>query len=156
MSRTKEIDRKFIFEVIGLIAVVFSLVFVALEIQQNSLLMRAQIRDSIAEKQVSFFSMSGGSLETSVVVSKALIENGELNFAERQLFSHWLSAAFRMWENEWYQFENGLFEESEFLSRIETWRGLLNIPIARNLWSNLSRSFSPSFVTQMNSLIIDQ
>ena len=58
-----------------------------------------------------------------------------------------------MWENEWYQYQRGLFEEDEFLNRLELWRGILNQTKYTEEWETLKYSFSPTFQAILDSLI---
>jgi len=148
------IDKRFLIETIGLIAVVLSLIFIAIEVQQNSLLMRSQIRDSVTDKQIAFYSILGANPETSEIMIKALT-GGELSPAESSQFLHWSSASLRMWENEWFQYQNGLFDEDEFAPRMEVWKGLSVFPGFRDMWNSQSNSYSPSFRAQLNAILND-
>jgi hypothetical protein len=148
-----DIDRKFFIEVVGLLAVVLSLIFLGLEVQQNSLLMRSQVRDSITDKQIAFFSLIAGNSETANSVQKAIAGAPDMSPAEQQQFLHWSSAALRMWENEWYQYQNGLFDQSEFTPRMEVWRALARNPSFRDQWRSSMTRYSPDFREQMDILI---
>ncbi len=150
-----EIDKKLAVEGIGLLAVVLTLIFLAVEVQQNSLLMRSQIRDSITGKQIDFYSIIGGSIETSEIIAKVLEGNDDVSRAEQQVFQHWASAALRMWENEWFQFQNGLFEEEEFVPRMQVWARLAPQPGFRTVWLSVKGWYSPDFQAQVNRVIDD-
>ena len=61
---------------------------------------------------------------------------------------------FRIWENEFYQFQSGLFEESEFEPRLTAWRaGIQNNEGTRAIWEGTYESYSPDFVELVNTLI---
>ena len=135
------------------VGVLLGIFFLAFELQQNTQMMRTQTRDGIADKQLSFFSIAGSDLETSRIVSRGLRENAELDSAEDWLLGQWMSGALRMWENEWYQFNNGLFDEAEFRPRMELWARFLRYPRFRENWQNAKFSYSPSFREQMDSLL---
>lgn len=146
------IDKKLLIETIGLIAVVLSLIFLSIEVQQNSLLMRSQIRDSVTDKQIAFYSILGANPEASEIIIRGLTGD-ELSNAESSQFLHWASASLRMWENEWFQFQNGLFDEEEFKPRMEVWRGLTRFPGFKDLWNAQSNSYSPDFRNELNAIL---
>ena len=147
-------EKKLLIEAIGLIAVVLSLIFLAIEVQQNSLLMRSQIRDSVTDKQIAFYSILGANPEVSEIMIRALTGE-DLSNAESSQFLHWASASLRMWENEWFQYQNGLFAEEEFAPRMEVWRGMSRFPGFRDLWNAQRNSYSPNFRNQMNAILGD-
>jgi len=139
-------------ETVGLFAVVLSLIFLGVEVQQNSLLMRSQIRDSVTDKQIAFYSILGENADASEIISRGLL-GSELSPAESSQFLHWSNAALRMWENEWFQYQNGLFDEDEFTPRMEVWRGMTQFPGFRNMWNTRSNSYSPGFRDQMDRIL---
>jgi hypothetical protein len=130
-------DKRLLIESIGLAAVVLSLIFLGIEVQQNSLLMRSQIRDSVTNKQLDFYTISGASAEASDVIARALRGTVEGNLSEQQQFTHWANAALRMWENEWFQYQNGLFDDEEFLPRMEVWRRMTQFPGFQMMWNGI-------------------
>ena len=60
---------------------------------------------------------------------------------------------FRMWENEWYQFKKGLFDASEFDSRVVTWKRNINVEIRKEIWFTQRESYSKDFSDYLNSII---
>ena len=60
-----------------------------------------------------------------------------------------------MWENEFLQYKQGLFEAKEFEARLEMWRTTIIIPPYLVLWESQRYSFSPSFVEFVDTLITE-
>jgi len=59
----------------------------------------------------------------------------------------------RMWENEWYQYKMGLFDEEEFNSRVNTWKTNINVSINQNIWKSIRNDFSKDFRVYLNNLM---
>ena len=131
-----KIDIKQTVEVIGLVSVVASLTFVGFEIRQNTVVARAQARDSISDKLINWELMVATDQAASEVWSKGnrgdpLERDGE--YSSYQLI---VNAQFSMWENEFYQYKLGLFEEEEFIARMVRWeRSIVGLAGYRDQWN---------------------
>jgi hypothetical protein len=95
---------------LGNLGVVLGIIFLAVEIRLNTSMTESQTRDAITEKQVAFYEL---------VLSDPLITQAWVN----SLSEDWepttelgveelrnemvLRSEFRIWENEWYQYEKG-------------------------------------------------
>ena len=98
------------------IGVIGSLIFLGLELRQNTDMIQSQTRDAMTEKQMQFYR---GLYENDDVADLWVlarnfpddIEDGTSDFWKWRFY--WLTQL-RMWENEWYQYQRGLFEEDEF------------------------------------------
>ena len=108
--------------------------------------MKAQTRDSISEKQIEWFLSVGTNPYSADIQFRG--QRGQEGLSpdsqERLTFGLVNQSNFRMWENELYQFEMGLFDESEFWPRVDTWKRLLerNAGI-REVWISTNASYSP-------------
>ena len=95
------------------LGVLVGIIFLAIEMDQNTAMMRAQTRDAMTEKQMSFYSQI---LEDPGITESFLTISGyvdEFNLQSAQANNLYRSQL-RMWENEWYQYQQGLFEDEEF------------------------------------------
>ncbi len=137
------------------IGVIGSLIFLGLELRQNTDMIQSQTRDAMTEKQMQFYR---GLYENDDVADLWVlarnfpddIEDGTSDFWKWRFY--WLTQL-RMWENEWYQYQRGLFEEDEFLNRLELWRGIVNQTKYTEEWKTLKYSFSPTFQAILDGLI---
>jgi len=60
----------------------------------------------------------------------------------------------RLWENEWYQYQQGLFEPEEFEPRIYIWERIINgAPGMQRVWEEQREAYSPEFQALIDSLI---
>ena len=121
------------------IGVIAGVIFVGFEIQQNTEMMRAQTRDSIAEKQLMWTDWAANEYGARILAEA--MGDGSPNDWSRAFL---MSAMLRIWENEHYQYSLGLFDESEFQPRRELWKfNIRNMGIAR--WEEIRRWYSPAF-----------
>jgi len=111
----------------------------------------------MTEKQLGFYSLVIENPVAAEVLSKSRLEGFEYQpgQVEYTRFAFLVFSQFRMWENEFYQYNQGLFDAPEFESRIEVMKqNLANIGYVE-LWKQQENTFSPSFREFLNQLIID-
>jgi hypothetical protein len=136
------------------IAVVAGIVFLALELNQNSRMMHAQTRNAItgAILDFQFNAETSGLREVAV---KANIDPSSLTAAEAQKVGQLYVSNLRLWENIHYQYRNGVFDEAEFAAERNSWRVLGDrSPALRYVYCQLKQqgSLSPAFVAEMDKL----
>ena len=136
------------------VAVVIGIVFVALELNQNSRMMKTQTRNAITESILNFqFNAQSSGLRD--VEEKAARDLSSLTAEEtRQLFQLYVSNL-RLWENIHYQYRNGVFDEDEFAAERNSWRALgERTPLLRGVYCQLKQrgALSPAFVTELDKL----
>jgi hypothetical protein len=103
------------------IAVVAGIVFLGLELHQNSQMMRAQTRHELAAGGVELNALTAtdGALASIVLNHRA----GEsLSGVEQRRRASYMNAWLRYWEDVHYQYRNGLYDEGEFAQQREAIR----------------------------------
>ena len=142
-------------EIAGIFTIVLSLILVAYELRQNTMMMRAQTRDSITEKQMTLNSWIATNEYTADIAyrgGRGLIEPGT---PDGIAFDQLLTGVFREWENSLYQYDQGLFAEPEFAARKESWSVFLRVHGVRAHWERRRKNFSPSFRAEIDRVIED-
>ena len=145
-------------EIISLIAnvgVIGSILFLGLEMRQNTEMIKSQTRDAITEKQMMWYTSLVENEDLAVIWNNSSAEPTILQRGTPEYYrwNFYILENFRMWENEYYQYQQGLFDSSEFEPRLITWAFVLNRPMSIEWWQTAKRSFSPNFVSLMDSLI---
>lgn len=146
------------FSIIANIGVIASIVFLAVELQQNTNMMESQTRNSIVENQLSFYERGILNSEFAEVANRLRREpdaypDGSTEYFQYQLF---VLSQLRMWENEFFQFQKGLFEADEFDARTNTWRFNIGLTSIREAWERQQDQFAPSFRDYLNEIIEEQ
>lgn len=137
----------------GAIAVVVSLIYLAVQVRQNTRAVKGQTAHAITERQQAELHWSH---EIAGVFTKAIETPGELSSAEAWSLSEWLNAAIVMRQNEYRQFKLGLVEP-------EVWRQsegvivmLLGFAWSRNWWNVIGRDqVSPDLAERVDGLLED-
>lgn len=138
----------------------FLLIFLAVELQQNTQAIQAQTRDSITEKQMTYLGWLATSPELAAVNAK--VESGDagaLSDVERQHWQGFAGGRLREWENSFYQNERGLFSQDEFEVRRQLWRSTLAQGLRsgayRDFWALARDSFAPSFRAEIDRIVAE-
>ena len=137
-------------EIISLIAnigVIASIIFLGLEMSQNTDMMRSQTRNAMTENQMNFFEgiIESRNFAETFIAIRGDSDNFPTGTPERMQYTFFFLTQLRMWENEWYQYQQNLFDAAEFESRLELWDFSMNFQINREVWDTQRYSFSSDF-----------
>ncbi|MGB4246646.1 MAG: hypothetical protein WBJ75_02910 [Pseudohongiellaceae bacterium] len=134
------------------VAVIMGIIFLGLEIRQNTEMMRSQTRDAISEKQMMFSEWVATEIDLAVAIAK--VNAGEpLDPGERMMHAYFLAGVWREWENSHYQFQQGLFDRDEFEPRMERWRSTMRVKAVRDSWVATRMNYSPSFRAEVDAIV---
>ena len=150
MSKAKEA-----ISLIANIGVIGSIVFLGIEMQQNTDMMQSQTRNSIVENQLTFYELIVDNADFSEIASDFRINPNAypIDSSERFRYVFYTLSQFRMWENEWYQFQKGLFDANEFQSRVVTWQRNMDVEAKKEIWLTQRDAWSKDFRDYLNSII---
>ncbi len=137
------------------LAVLASIVFLAVEIQQNTEMTRAQITQSRAETAIVMAEMMFNSEYIPAILEKAN-SNESLTYQESVRYSGWLRATLRNIDNNYQQSRSGLLGEhipraSAYVIRAV----ILSNQTARNYWSENKTTFSDEFIIFVDDVLSD-
>ena len=134
--------RKEVIETVGLIAVVASLVFLALEIRQNTDALYSESRQSVlVAAQTELLQL----VENPGLVVSATKEE-PLTEEEQVALGAWLAAAMRAREYSWLQYRDGSIDDAQWETEVFVIRWMLDSERTRQWWVNIGRrNVSPGF-----------
>lgn len=110
----KKIDLGKIIQIVASVGVVVGLVFLVVEINQNTQATNTASRDAAVEHVLHFFKQS----MDSQVIARAqhkMESGGELDDFERQQLWRYQYYNFKIFENIFIQYQEGLFSDSEWI-----------------------------------------
>ncbi|MDA9004215.1 hypothetical protein N9J28_00225 [bacterium] len=144
--------------IIANIGVVVSIAFLGIEMQQNTAMMQSQTRNSIVENQLSFYERGIDNSEFAEVITKLRLDENAYptGSTERYQYSLFIISQLRMWENEFFQYQKGLFEADEFEARTNTWKVHIALTSKLNIWRTQENQFAPRFRNYLNDIINEQ
>ena len=134
------------------IGVIGSIIFLGLEMHQNTEMMQSQTRNSIVEHQLFLYEKV---LENTEIfdITDRLNANLDVTETERNQLHFWILSQLRMWENEFYQYQIGLFDSDEFEARTNTHRDQLTIKSNVAVWERYKHWFAPDFQIYLNEIV---
>ena len=134
------------------IGVIGSIIFLGLEMQQNTEMMQSQTRNSIVENQLSVYEKMVENPELFDIADKRSA-NLDVADAERQQLHVFILSQLRIWENEFYQYQIGLYAAEEFEARKIWWGRIMSRPVNLQTWRVEQETFYPDFRIYMNELL---
>ena len=131
--------------------VVAGIVFLGIEIQQNTNMMQAQTRSVITQNTMSVFTPD---LETAKFINRGYV--GEIapgRTGDWLFFQGYVQRVLKTWENEYYQSEQGLYDKDLLRAHQRTWTQVLKLPGVRMVWQYVGEGYSPKFRQHIDQLI---
>jgi len=135
------------------IGVLLGLLLLALELNQNREMMRAQTRHDMAMGIVDLLQVPAGNEQLADLMYRAET-GGELTPQEQYRFNMRSNALLRYWENAHYQYRVGLYDDVEFSKQKEAWRSALQRSAGmRTYWCDVRTLYSPEYMAEMDALM---
>lgn len=140
-------------EILSSVAILVTLVYLAVEIQQNAEATRANTRQAILDSDQQFLQLFVDSPELNLLWYKP-----ELSDQEKVRLSYFLLIHMRMRESNWFQYESGILDERTWRSYRGSIVAMLSAPRTRAWWESLGveRIFNLDFVSVVDNLIADE
>jgi hypothetical protein len=137
-------------ELIAAVATVITLLYLAVQIRQNTRAVRGSAIQGMTE--TSQFELHWAH-ELAAVWTKSIERPAELTSAEAWSLNAWLRAALVARQNEFFQYRMGLLDAEIWAASQGIIRIILSSPWTRNWWDVSGRGgLSPAFVSHIESL----
>jgi len=143
-------------ELVSGVAVLVTLIYLIVQLRQNTATIRAQTRGLLTQQSIRVQSLLLENPHVAEVVAKS--RKGEvLDDREELIDLTRCFVWFRHWENVHYQYRQGLYDEAEYLAqrRAIAWRMNEGDPALRRVWAGVKQRYSPDFVEEMESVIAE-
>ena len=136
------------------IGVLAGIIFLGIEMQQNTEMMRAQTRQAVTGNSNAVNSIVGGDL----MVASTVIEGFRGDFepmdpGEVLLVNSIFTMNLRNAENELYQHEIGLLDDDEYLPRLAWLKTNLAFPGPRRIWERTREHYTSDFQIVVDEII---
>jgi hypothetical protein len=147
----KKSDLRRTVEIVANVGVIAGIVFLAVELSQNTDAQRSQTVQALQTEFREIFDFSPELLSASF--KSPADRTDEERFLRRQFFSR----VMRIYENQWYQFERGYLDEELFRGYQQHMRITLASDDLRELWNQRKELafFHPEFVAYVDSFIAE-
>ncbi len=140
-------------EILSSVAILITLVYLVVEIQQNSEATQAETRQAILDSDQQYLEFYVDSPELHLLQFEA-----DLSDEERIRLSFVLTTFVRMRENNWLQYENGTLDDVTWQAYRLSVIAQLSTPQARKWWQNfgVERIFDSEFISLVDELLANQ
>jgi hypothetical protein len=138
-------------EFVGAVAIVITLVYLVIQIRQNTRMMRASIRQARSDSAVHLYSLGA----TSVVAEIREKESrGEaLTALEEERMFLWNICLWRQQQTVFFQAQDGLLDMQTANEQSAIVRTLMQYPSARRFWADQRHTFDSRFVARIDDTI---
>ena len=141
-------------QVIGIFAVVASLIFVGLELQQSRQIALADVFQQRAGLAIQVQQGSYGDTNYQEILFRHLegepvsqLEVGMLQFRQNPWFSYW--------ENSYFQYKIGLLSEATWQSSRNTIKQRLSSPIYQEWWERERENWKSDFAQEVDNVLLE-
>ena len=134
-----------IFEIIGLLSVIGSLIFVGIEINQNTSAVRGATQQEVSSQISEFYKIGIENERMAYITYQAMngdITKDDLNDTDYQRFLFLSMMGFRRVENVYLQYKNGFLDKVAF-DRIGM--AFYQTNLVREIWEARREAFDPDF-----------
>ena len=140
-------------EVAGAAGVIITLVYLAIQIRQNTKAVRLNTIRSTNEAFRSQDALIGGSNEVAEVYATGLTEPEKLNFTERVQFYALLHNKVRVYEEAFYQHTEGALDPRVWAGMHRQMLNTSTLPGFKVYWQDRRDWYSSSFQNQVESVL---
>jgi hypothetical protein len=145
-------DYALIAEIIGATAVVVSLIYVGISVNQNT----DAVMVSNHQALIAMDHNTNGWIRDSdfaAVVEGAMNGTADLTPGQAQQFQHYLADKFNAWEFAFLTHESGMMEDNIWQGWDGHYRTLLKQPGGRQFWGDGRDGFSPAFRAYLDAIL---
>lgn len=137
-------------QIVGVIVVVITLIYLAAQVRQGNLFARAQVRQRMIEQADA--ELYAQMADPSITYSN--VRDGPLSEEEQAKLSLFLIAFMRQREWEWFQFQDGVIDEDVYRAYHDVIAIHLGTPRGRKWWGALGKfAFNSTFVAEVDRLL---
>ena len=136
---------------VGGIAVIATLLYLAVQVRQNTRLMRASALSNVAAANVSFNQVLGTDAAAARVFQVGLEDFRSLTGEEQRQFINLLRTVFAFHQHVYQQYAAGLIEEEDWIHELNVTAQVLALPHIRSWWEHRKDAFVPEFREAIDS-----
>ena len=136
-------------EILGALAVFASLIYLALQIKQNTLSLRASAKHDASSRQLEYFDTLLENSDLRTVYRKGLKDFSPLDLDDQDVFWMLMYKAFFSFSEAFYGYKHAHFDEEQWLETSEALNWHLSHAGARDWWRHPRRRAFPSDFTDL-------
>jgi len=141
-------------EIIGVFAVVISLIYVGLQVKQNTHVVRLNTVHNVAEGQRESNALMAANGELCEVIFKGMQDIGNVSGAEKMRFYILIHVLFRPLEDAYFQYQEGALEEKQWQALSRQFINFIKLPGLLTYWEERKFMYSDDFQQFINNEVV--
>ena len=142
-------------ELLGGIAVIGSLIYVGLQVRQNTRAVSASTFHAVASVTSDTVTRIAENPELAALIEKGFFAPEELTQSERFRAGFWLRGSFRQYENYAYQADQGLLDPRVYQGYFSVMAESLRVAFIREWWEGAKGGYGPEFREQVDRIVAE-
>jgi hypothetical protein len=152
VSRMKLSDWAAIAEIVGAVAVVVSLLFVAFSLNRNTAILYANNEDFLYQLQDDEWSDLAGDPQLAAVIAK--FQNGEeFSASERIRYEAHINRMMNRWEMVYYRYREGLMTEQQWIDWDRSYRAGFSAVYPPEWWPDWRHGYGQEFANHIDNIL---
>lgn len=141
-------------QALGAVAVIASLVFVGIQVRQNSAITRAQVHQQISDTFTVYLETMAN--HSNIIAGGASSRAGMNRLSDEELlqFSFLMAGLFKIWENAFYQYKSGFLDERNWQSNVKWMLTWYHMPGVQTWWRVRKDLFANEFQVFIESSVL--
>ena len=139
----------YIAEIVGMIIVVVTLIFIAIQSQQNGALLRSEARRIQVSNDIELLFKFMEFPE----IAQSFSSPGKIEYEKKLQLYFWLIAFCRAREHQWFEYRKGVLDETAWKSYSKVIPWAFGTDRNRRLWKSFRENFDPEFVAIVDKMI---
>ncbi|GJM12267.1 MAG: hypothetical protein DHS20C12_06700 [Pseudohongiella sp.] len=128
--------------IISNLGVLIGLIFLIVEINQNSRIASATAQLELAQDRREIYQYADSMIE----IESRFRRDEEVTDSEAVIAARFYESRIRSYETQWHFWRNGLVDDDQFEASQELLEGTINTPIIMQLWNDTKDRYHPEFV----------
>ena len=142
-------------EIVGVFAIVVSLVYLALQVRQNNRHTRLESVHAISTEFNTFYDMLASNGELADIFNRGIVDLQSLDATEQVRFTFVITRILRTWHEQYFQWREGAMDD-EFW---HTWEALLSDAVQyaglQEIWSRRRHQYTENFQALVDKFIAE-
>ncbi len=142
-------------EFIGGLAVIATLVYLAVQIRQNTITTRMSTLHASMDSTQNIFDVPARDAELTRIIRVGLRDPSQLTEDENARLNWWVSLVLRAMENTFVQHQAGMLDEQSWIARAHSMSNFISAPAVIEIWRPVSLDYREDFRDWISS-VLDQ
>jgi hypothetical protein len=145
MSKSQNLEPRNVLEAAGVVAVLVGLIFVGIELRQNTAAVRATTSQSLAEQSNHLNSQLAMNAEFAALYLRASENLDDLTVVNRLRYLSYITSEFNIWEQAFYNHVDGTLNDGLWHAYDDGYHGFLCEGSPAVIWEEIKDFFGAEF-----------